>query len=58
MDNYLLIQNLFYALDDLLKHEGEREVNGIGMEYDSDALESAKKTAEEVLEEGRKYFNL
>jgi hypothetical protein len=58
MDEYFLLQRFYYTLDNLLKHEGEREVNGIGGEYDSPALESAKKDAEEVLAEGRKYFNL
>lgn len=37
------------ALRDLLVHEGERVVNGIGLECDSVALEKAKQRANEAL---------
>lgn len=47
------IGNRMIALQDalraLLDHEGERETNGIGLEFDSPALEAAKKTARELL---------
>ena len=39
----------FDDIEDLLEHEGEREVNGIGIESDSDALENAKKNARAIL---------
>jgi hypothetical protein len=37
--------DLLEACKDLLEHEGAREVNGIGMECDSVALERAKQLA-------------
>lgn len=38
-------QELLKALEALLEHEGERSVNGIGLESDSEALEKAKANA-------------
>jgi hypothetical protein len=38
------------ALSALLQHEGERVLDGIGIEHDSPALEQAKKTAADLLE--------
>lgn len=41
--------DLAEALRAMLEHEGERGVNGIGMEYDSGALERAKGMARAAL---------
>lgn len=48
---------LFEALQELYQHGGEIEVNGIGMECDSDALENAKAKAREILKELEGYDN-
>lgn len=44
-------ERLRVALADLLAHEGEREVNAIGLEIDSAALEDAKARAKRELSE-------
>ncbi len=43
------IKALVAALKGLLAHEGEIQTSGIGTEHDSDALEAAKKAANEAL---------
>jgi hypothetical protein len=58
MQEYFLIQTLYHALENLLKHEGEKEANGIGLECDSDALKSAREDANDSIEQAKKYFNL
>jgi hypothetical protein len=58
MDDYFTIQTLYYALRDLLEHEGEREINGIGLEFDSESLEHAKINAREILDAVAEKLNL
>ncbi|MCZ8254470.1 MAG: hypothetical protein O9327_02160 [Polaromonas sp.] len=40
---------LVVALRKMLEHEGEREANGIGIESDSEALTSAKRSVTDIL---------
>ena len=40
---------LVEALEELLRHEGDREVDGIGLEHDTEPLEKAKRKAREAL---------
>lgn len=44
-----IARELLDALKDLLAHEGEVVVNGIGMECESDALAAAKEKAAAVI---------
>jgi hypothetical protein len=41
-----------------LEHEGEREINGIGLEFDSESLEHAKINAREILDAVAEKLNL
>jgi hypothetical protein len=45
--------DLLEALTLMLEHEGERGVNGIGLEYDSDNLERAKELAIKAIKKAK-----
>lgn len=47
-------EKLLEALKLLLEHEGERQVDGIGIEHDSRNLENAKRLACQAIEEASK----
>jgi len=50
-----VIPLLISTLENLYEHEGEVEVNGIGIESDSDALEEAKKAARDLIKKVRLF---